>query len=160
MARVEVDAEPLAPAYSIKGLAGRDEVVGDLGRMDLEAPLDTLLVKDVDYGIPPVREVLVATLYLREVVGRKGVVLVPDARSREPVYLRDPEAGRSPRGVLHLVGGAPPHPFRVAVAPNVGGEGRLVPRVYRIADRLANEVVAYGPAVQTVAAQDLPPALD
>src|ERR687894_1814470 len=115
MARVEVDAEPLAPVYRVEGIASRDEVVGDLGRMDLEAPPDALLVEHVDYGVPAPGEVLVAALYLGEVVGREGVELVPDARPREPVDLRDPEAGGGPGRIFHLVCGAAPYPFGVAV---------------------------------------------
>src|SRR5919112_847811 len=85
---------------------------------------------------------------------------MPDARPRKAVDLRHPKAGRGPGRVHDLLGGPPAHAFRVAVAPHVGRERRLVAGVYGVADGLADQVGAYGPAVQAVAAQYLPAALD
>src|SRR5829696_779860 len=124
------------------------------------APPDALLVEDVDNRVPPFGEVLIAAFYLSEVVGRERVEQVPDARPRKAVDLRHPKAGRCPRRVHDLLGGTPAHAFRVAVAPHVGRERRPVAGVYAVADRLADKVGAYGPAVQAVAAQYLPASLD
>src|SRR4029450_10190497 len=151
--RVEVDTEPLAGVDGAESLTGGHEVVGDLRGMHLEAPPDALLVEDVDDRVPPLGEVLIAALYLLEVVGWEGVEQVPDARSRKAVDLRYPKAGRGPGGVHDLLGGTPAHAFRIAVAPHVGRERRPVAGVYGVADRLPNQVGAYGPAVQAVAAQ-------
>src|SRR4029453_8534932 len=91
--------------------------------------------------------VLVAALYLLEVVGRERVEQMPDARSRKAVDLRYPKAGRGPGSVHNLLSGTPAHAFRFAVAPHVGRERRPVAGVYGVADRLANKGGAYGPAV-------------
>src|SRR4029453_440171 len=53
--------------------------------------------------------------------------------------------------VLHPLGCALLDAGRLAVAPNLRGEDRLVARVDRIADRLADEVGAEREAVQVVA---------
>src|SRR5215204_1656616 len=156
VARVEVDTEALAVADGVESLAGAYEVVGDLRGVHLQAPPDALLVEDVDDRVPALREVLVAALYLLEVVGRERVEQVPDARSRKAVDLRYPKAGRGPGSVHDLLGGTPAHAFRVAVAPHVGRKRRPVAGVYGVADRLADQVGAYGPAVQAVAAEYLP----
>src|SRR4051812_4641679 len=63
--------------------------------------------------------------------------------------------GGGARGVLELVGGAPADAFGVAVAPHVGRERALMTGVDRIADRLADEVVADREHVQVVALEQL-----
>ena len=64
---------------------------------------------------------------------------------------RHAERGGRAGGVLELLGGALAHALGVAVAPHVGRDGRLVARVDRVADRLAEQVVADRPHVQLVA---------
>ena len=81
VARVEVDPEALAPVDRLQRLASRDEVVGDLGGMNLEPEANALRVEDVDDRAPALGEVLVAGLDRLEVVGRERVEQVPDATS-------------------------------------------------------------------------------
>ena len=64
VARVEVDAERLAVADRVERPPGRDEVVGDLGRVHLEPEPHALGVEDVDDRPPPLGELLVPALDL------------------------------------------------------------------------------------------------
>jgi hypothetical protein len=124
VARVEVDPE-LRPAVDRgEGLARRDEVVRDLGRMNLQPEPDSLGCEDVHDRPPELGEVLIAALDFVEVVRRERVQHVPDARAREAVDLLDTEqTGRASR-VLHALRGTTAHAFRLAVAPHVGGQNR------------------------------------
>ena len=78
MARIEVDPEAGPVADRIERPAGRDEVVGDLGRVHFEGEPNSLLVEDVDDRPPPLRELVVAALDRFEVVRRERVEHVPD----------------------------------------------------------------------------------
>ena len=155
--RVEVDAEALAVVDRVQRLARGDEVVGDLGRVDLERELHALGVEDVDDRREALGELLVAALDLGEVVGRERVEHVPGRRAGEAGDRRHAEPRRGAGGVLELVGGALADALGVAVAPHVGRDDALVAGVDRIADRLADEVVADRPDVQAVALEQLAP---
>ena len=156
MARVEVDAEALAPVDRVERLPRRHEVVGDLGRMHLEPVANALLVEDVDDRAPAFREVGVAMLDRLPVVRREGVEQVPDARSREPVHLRDAELGRRTGRVGDLLGRALADSLGVAVAPELGGEDRTVALVDRVADALADEMCRDRKALEAMTVEDLP----
>ena len=75
--------KPGAVADRRQRLARGDEVVGDLGRVDLEREAHALGVEDVEDRAPALGEVLVAALDLGEVVGRERVEHVPDRRAGE-----------------------------------------------------------------------------
>src|SRR5271165_2681903 len=76
-----------------------------------------------------------------------------------PATVSTPKRGGGPRGVGHLGGRALPDAFRLAVAPDTGGQDRLVADVDGvIADGLADQVVRDGPALQVVLRQQLVPA--
>ena len=150
MGRVEVDAERGASADGGERLLRRHEVVRDLRRVHLQAEADALGVEDVEDRRPRLGERLVAVLDLREVVRRERVQEVPDRRAREAVHLRDAEPCGRPCGVLHPLGSATPHAFLLAVAPHVGRQDRLMPRVDAIAHGLADEVRAERPAPEAV----------
>jgi hypothetical protein len=124
--------------------------------MDLEGEAHALGVEDVDHGPPALGEVRVAALDLRPVVGREGVELVPDGRAGEAGDDRHAERRGGARRVLHPLGGARAHALRVAVAPHLGREDRLVAGVDRVADGLADEVRAERPAAEPVALEQLP----
>ena len=70
----------------------------------------------------------------------------------KPVTVFTPKLGGGPRGVLHLPRGALAHAFRIAVAPDVRRQDRLVALVDQVADGLADQVVADGEALQAVLA--------
>ena len=80
---------------------------------------------------------------------------MPDRRAGEAVHLRDAEPRGRAGGVLHSLGCPLLDPGRVAVSPDVGREDRLVARVDRVADRLADEMRAEREAVQVVALEHL-----
>src|SRR5262245_21949872 len=89
VARVEVDPE-LRPATDRgERLAGRDEVVGDLRRVHLEAEPDAFMLEHVHDRAPALGEARVTALHDVEVVRRKQVEQVPDARAGEAVHLLD-----------------------------------------------------------------------
>jgi hypothetical protein len=69
--------------------------------------------------------------------------------------LRDAEAGGRTGGVLHALRGALVDAVRVAVAPDVGRQDRLVAPVDRVAGRLADEMRAERPALQPVPLEQL-----
>ena len=131
------------------------EVVGDLGRVDLERELHALGVEDVDDRREALGELLVAALDLGEVVRREAVEHVPDRRAGEAGDDVDAEPGGGAGGVLELVGGAPADALGVAVAPDVGRHDALVAGVDRVADGLADEVVADRQDAEAVALEQL-----
>ena len=71
VARVEVDAERRRGGRSPQRLARWSEVVGDLGRVDLQRELHALLVEHVEDRVQALGELLVAALDLGEVVRRE-----------------------------------------------------------------------------------------
>src|SRR3954447_10471311 len=155
MGRVEVDPEGGPAADGVEGLPRGHEVVGDLRGVDLEPEAHPLGLEDVHDRIPGLGHGGVAALDLRRVVGREGVEEVPDRRAREAVYLGDAEAGRGPRHVLHALGGPRAHARGIPVAPDFTGKDGLVAGIDGVADRLADEMGADGPAAQAVALEQL-----
>ena len=156
--RVEVDAEALATADRLQRPARGDEVVGDLGRVDLEREAHALGVEDVDDRRPALGEVLVAALDVGEVVRRERIEHVPDRRAGEAGHDLDAELRGGARGVLHPLGRALAHALGLSVAPHLRRQHAFMTAVDRVADRLAHEVVADRPAVEAVALEDLAPA--
>ena len=156
VAGVEVDPEAGAVADRRQRLARGQEVVGDLGRVDLEREAHALGLEDVDDRPPALGELLIAALDRREVVGRERVEEVPDRRAGEAGDDVDAELRRGPRGVHHPLGRPLPHAFGLAVAPDLGREHRPVAVVDRVADGLADEVLADRPAAQPVALEQRP----
>ncbi len=73
----------------------------------------------------------------------------------KPLTCVTPSCGRGARGVLHPLGGALPHAFRVAVAADLGRQDRAVALVDPVADRLADEVRADRPHAEAVALEQL-----
>ena len=128
VAGVEVDPEAGAVADRGERLARGQEVVGDLGGVDLEREAHALGLEDVDDRAPQLRERRVAALDLDEVVGRERVEEVPDRRAGEARHHVDPELRRRAGGVLHPLGRALAHARGVAVAPHLGRQDRLVAR--------------------------------
>src|SRR5215218_1326023 len=155
VARGEVDAEAPAVADRLQRLAGGDEVVGDLRRVDLERELHALGLEHVDDRPPALGELLVAGLDDREVVRRERVQEVPDRRAGEAGDDLDAELRRRARGVLHPLRGALPDALRIAVAPDLRVDEALVAAVDRVGDRLADEVVADRPDAQPVVLEQL-----
>src|SRR5918911_3319519 len=151
MAGIEVDPEGGAVADRRERLLRRDDVVGNLRRMDLQAEAHALLVEDVDDRVPAVGELAVAGLDGVPVVGREGIQQVPDGRAREAVDLGDAEAPGGARGVHELLGGALPDALGIAVTPDAWREDAPVPLIDEpVGHALADEVVADGPAAQAV----------
>src|SRR5215204_3060184 len=160
VARVEVEAEGLAPAYRLQSTFRRVDVVGDLGRVHLEGEPDALLVEDVEDRVPPLGEVPEALVDLFLTRRREEVELVPDGGAGEARDRLDPEPRCGPRRVLHLLGGATADALRVPVAPDLFGEDGFVTLVYGVvADGLADEVVADRITLKIVLAKEVQAAL-
>src|SRR5690606_28155053 len=66
---------------------------------------------------------------------------VPDRRTRETVDDTQTQLGGGAAGEDHLLSGALPHAFWLAIAPHVLGQDRLVAFVDRVTYGLANEVI-------------------
>ena len=75
---------------------------------------------------------------------------MPDARAGEAVDDLDAELLRRPGGVLQFLGRPGVHAGRLAVAPDVVGQDRLVPLVDDVQHRLADQVGADRMALQVV----------
>ena len=143
VARVEVDPEARAVADRRQRLARGHEVVGDLGRVDLEREAHALGLEDVDDRPPALGELLVAALDLGEVVGRERVEQVPDRRAGEAgddldAELRRPRArcpssarrraARTPSGSPspHTSGGSTPW-WRASIGSHTAWPTRWLP---------------------------------
>src|SRR5262249_12940356 len=140
VARIEVEAEALPATERGERAPGGDEVVRDLGRVDLEPEADSLALERVEDRAETVGDLLVASPGRREVVRRERVEKVPHGGAAEAVHLGDAERRRRARGVGEALGRAAVHTFRVAVAPDLRWQDRAVALVDRVADRLADEV--------------------
>jgi hypothetical protein len=92
-------------------------------------------------------------------VGGKEVELVPDRRAGKARHRVDTETRGGPRRLLHLLGGAAADALRLSIPPDALRHGRPVPLVYRVADRLADEVVTYCVVFEIVALKYLALAL-
>ena len=150
--RVEVDPEALAVVERVQRLARGDEVVGDLGRVDLERELHALGVEDVDDRDEALGELLVAALDLREVVGREA------SRARcqigepvKPVTVVTPSRAAARAVSLSFSAARWRTPSGSPSPHTSGGTHALVAAVDRVADRLADEVVADRPDLEVVA---------
>jgi hypothetical protein len=153
VAGVEIDPERLTAVDRVEGLARGDEVVGDLGGVDLERESHSLGVVHVEDRREALGKLLVTALERSEVVGGERVQEVPDRRSGEPGDDRHAHLCRGAGGVLKALGGALAYAVGVAVTPHLVGEDRPVARIDRVAHRLADEVGADRPAAQAVAVQ-------
>ena len=76
----------------------------------------------------------------------------------KPVTTSTPSCAAARAVSFIALGGAPPHPLGIAVAPDLRREHALVALVDRIAHALADEVVADRPAAEPVALEQLAPA--
>ena len=80
---------------------------------------------------------------------------MPDARAGEAVDDAHAQLLRRAGRVLQLLGGAAIDAGRIAVAPHVWRQNRLVPRVDRVEHGLADQVRADGVHLQVVALQQV-----
>ena len=92
MGGIEVYPERRPVVDRLERLAGRDEVVSDLGRVHLEPEPHPLLLEDVEDRPPALSEILVPTLNHDEVVRREGVEEVPDGEPVNPLTCSTPIA--------------------------------------------------------------------
>ena len=119
------------------------------------------LVEHVEDRVPAVREVPVAGGHHLLGGRREHRDVLPDGGAGEAHDGLDAEPLRRPRGQLHLLGRPLTHALRVAVAPDVRGQDRLVPRVDRVvADGLALEVVGDRVDLEAVLLEQVQLALD
>ncbi len=157
VARVEVDAEARAAVDRRPACGGGHEVVGDLGRVDLEREAHALGVEDVDDRPPALGELLVAAVDRGEVVRRERVEQVPDRRAGEAGHLRDAERAR--RRARCPSSARPPRrarpPGRRRPRPPAAGSPGGARRSGR--RRLADEVRADRPAAEPVPLEQRPP---
>ena len=75
---------------------------------------------------------------------------MPDARAGEAVDHADAQLLGGPGGVLHFLGGAAADAVRLAVAPDVRRQDRLVPGVDVVQHALADQVIRDGKHLQVV----------
>jgi hypothetical protein len=67
---------------------------------------------------------------------------VPDTRTGKTDHRFNSELGRRSPGVCHLLGSSLADTLGITVAPDAGGQDRLVTLIdWRVADRLANQMV-------------------
>ena len=110
---------------------------------------------DVEDRRPAFGEIDIAGVDVGLAGRREEVELGPDAAAGEAVDdVHAKELGGLAR-VDHLLGGTLAHALRIAVAPHVVGQNALVAGVDGIADALAHEVGADGPAVEAVLLQQI-----
>ena len=86
---------------------------------------------------------------------RKRIEQVPDARAGEAVDDADAQLLRRAGRVLQFFGGPGVDAGRIAVAPHVRRQDRLVPLVDRVEHGLADQVRADGVDLQVVALQQV-----
>ena len=143
--------------------------------MHFEAEVDVVLLEGLEDGLPAAGEIIVTLLEVGLVGGREGVDRMPDGGTGETVD--DGLAGTlrlighvGLAGVEELAGGlggqghlgarALADAFRIAVAPDVGGQDALVAFVDVVAGGLADEVRRDRPAAEVVLLQEFPDGLD
>ena len=156
MARIEVEAERRTVVDGFQRLLGGVDVKRDFRRMDFQRELDAVFVEFVQNRIPHLREVLEAVV--DHLVGdrREAVQHVPDGGAREAVDDGDAEVLRGLGGGLHGFDGPFALRFGLAVAFfRNHAEAVRTAVVVRVADQLAGEMVADGPALQTALFQNL-----
>ena len=144
VAGIEVEPKLLAAADRLERPLGRDRVERDFRRVHLERKPHAALREHVEDRVPAIGELLEPGTEHRFGHGREGIEEMPDARAGEPVDHRHAELLGGAGGALHLLGGPFVHAGRIAVAPHVRWQDRLVPFVDAVADGLAHEVVGNG----------------
>ena len=148
VAGVEVEAEPAVPAYCRDGPLGAGKIEGDLGGMHFQREVDADFVEPVQDRRPARREVSKPSVPVGLGGGREGIHRMPYRRSGESSHGLYPEPCSGAGGVLHLPGGTPADPFWVAIAPDMLWQNGLVALVDQVADRLADQMVGDGEALQ------------
>jgi hypothetical protein len=149
VARVEVQAEAVAPPECFQRFLGCDEVIGDLGWMHFQPEAHTFAVEDVENRSEALGNLVVATFDGGKVVRRERVEQMPDRRAGEPVDLRYAECRRCAGCIGETLGGAASHALGVTVAPDLRRQDAAVPLVDRVAYGLADEVRSESPAAET-----------
>ena len=144
MARVEVEAKLLATTEGVEGPLRRDRVEGDLGGMHLQREPYAALRKHVEDRVPAVRKLLEAGVEHRVGHRRKRIEQMPDRRAGEAVHHRHAQLLGRPGGSLDFLGGPLVDAGRIAVAPHMRRQDRLMSLVDAVADRLADEVAGDG----------------
>ncbi len=162
VARVVVEAEAFVIIHRFECSLGRGCIEGNLGRVNFEGEVDIDFFEYVKDGCPPISEVFVSIIQILLRGRRKGVEGVPDRRSCEAVNhgMNDGVVRTGiekftccARGLFHFLSGTLADTFRIAVAPDIGGEDGLVALVDQVTDRLADEVIRDGIAGQIVGLQ-------
>ncbi len=156
MAGIEIEAELRTVIQGLQGPLGRVQVEGDFRRMHLQRELHAALGKDVQDRVEPLGEQFEAFVDHRRRDGRKAVEQVPNARTGEAVDDADSQLPGGPGGVFHGLGCPGIHARRIAIAPDVRRQDRLMAGVDRVQHRLAHQVVADGKDLQAVPLQDSP----
>ena len=131
------------------------DVERDLRRMHFEREPHAAFAEHVENRIPTIGELLVAFVDHRIGHRRERIQVRPDARAGETVHHADAQLLRSAGRVLHVLGRAAIDAGRIAVAPHMRRQDRLVPLVDPIAHRLAHQVRADRVALQIVAIQQV-----
>ena len=175
VAGVVVEAKALVVADGVERALGGGDVEGDFGRVHFEAEVDVVLLERLEDGLPALGEVVVTLLQVSLVGGREGVDGVPDGGTGEAVHdglagtlrlvghvclagVEELAGGLSGQG--HLGASTLADAFRIAVAPDVGGEDALVAFVDVVAGSLTDEMRGDRPATEVVLREQLPDGLD
>ena len=168
VAGVVVEAKALVVADGVERALSGGNIEGDLGRVHFEAEVDVVLLERLEDGLPALGEIIEALLEVGLIGGREGVDRVPDGGTGEAVDdglagtlrlvghvclagVEELAGGLSGQG--HLGASTLADAFRIAVAPDVGGEDALVTFVDIIAGGLADEVRGDRPAAEVVLLQ-------
>ena len=128
VAGIEVEAELGAVVQRGQRPLGGVDVEGDFRGMDFQGELHVALGKHVEDRVEPLGQQLEAGVDHGRRDGRERVEQVPDARTGEAVDDVQPQLLGRPGGVFQFFGGPGAHAGRVAVAPDVRRQDRLVPR--------------------------------
>ena len=111
VARVEIDAE--APVLADRGERAlhRDDIEGDLGRVDFQREVDIDFIEDVEDRRPARGKVGEALVPIRLRGRREGVDRVPDRRSGKTGDGLDAKLGGGARAILHFLRRTLAHAF-------------------------------------------------
>src|SRR5699024_8313161 len=110
----------------------RPAVIGDLRGMDLMATSHPFAIEDVEDGIPPFGEFLVAGVDDLCADRREQRHTGTDLRTGETDDGVHAEPTGDSGGPLHVLGGPLPHALGLTVAPHVVADDRAVPEVDRV----------------------------
>ena len=150
VARIEIEAELLAVVQRIERPLGRVQVEGDFRRMHLQGKLHAALAEHVENRVEPLGQQLETVVDHLGRNGRERIQQRPDARSGEAVDHADAQLLRGLRGVDHVLRRPGIDLRRLAVAPYVRRQNRLVTLVDVVQHRLADQVVADGEHLEVV----------